>query len=317
MDQIMICAVVSESDNLNEDKLVGHGHNGECKVTHIDMAFCMDLVSFKEDGEHSGWDITRMDDHTSRALKFVTTTQPVKPNASLRQTAGVRITSQAKGYRNDDAHRIFHTNSTNLLTSLRHPDVGKHLIKGAIICEALITRLQDVLDVKEEQEKRYNRMIRLYCVGLFGWMTKEGWRLWTKLGEECHDRHRTHPHDTTRASLFRDVVEMMKAHVRPVRMKTVTVSVDGATLPPVSMIDMEATCAQPSGWGEEPMLRFVAERNADALFLVNVGFLQGLTPMQKVARGKAISDGHKARPAEERAATAMTLERVMRGVTPS
>ena len=57
MDQIMICAVVSESDNLNEDKLVGHGHNGECKVTHIDMAFCMDLVSFKEDGEHSGWDI--------------------------------------------------------------------------------------------------------------------------------------------------------------------------------------------------------------------------------------------------------------------
>jgi hypothetical protein len=101
------------------------------------------------------------------------------------------------------------------------------------------------------------------------------------------------------------------------RMKTVMVSVDGATLPPVSMIDMEATCAQPSSWGEEPMLRFVAERNADALFLVNVGFLQGLTPMQKVARGKAISDGHKARPAEERAATAMTLERVMRGVTPS
>ena len=191
------------------------------------------------------------------------------------------------------------------------------MIKGAIICEALITQLQDVLDVKEEQEKRYNRLIRLYCVGLFGWMTKEGWRLWTKLGEECHDRHRTHPNDTTRASLFHDVVEMMKAHVRSMRMKTVMVSVDGATLPPVSMIDMEATCAQPSSWGEEPMLRFVAERNADALFLVNVGFLQGLTPMQKAARGKAISDGHKARPAEERVATAMTLERVMRGVTPS
>jgi hypothetical protein len=109
-----------------------------------------------------------------------------------------------------------------------------------------------------------------------------------------------------RADLMRKVIRMVRKYVRPPVTKIVRVRIGGQELTK-EMVDLRATCEPKSGWRCAKMMRFVAKYDNQARSLIGVGFLQGLPAEAQSALGKAISDGHKARPHQEKAATAKKM----------